>query len=75
MQGQNTSDSKVVSLFANRGKDKDKDESAKAASEDKSEGPSSFEEVMKQNQKNKERMEKERLSANKSVLRSYRIKH
>jgi len=75
MQGQNTSDSKVVSIFASRDKEKDREESGKTASEAKSEGPSSFEDVMKQNQKNKERMEKERLSANKSVLRSYRIKH
>ena len=75
MQGQNTSDSKVVSIFANREKDKSKEEQAKSASDAKSEDTPSFEEVMKQNQKNKERMEKERLSANKSVLRSYRIKH
>jgi hypothetical protein len=75
MQGQNTSDSKVVSIFANRSKDKDKEENSKSVSEAKSEENSSFEDVMKQNQKNKERMEKERLSANKSVLRSYRIKH
>jgi hypothetical protein len=75
MQGQNTSDSKVVSIFTNRNKDKDKEQDTKSASDVKSEEDPSFEEVMKQNQKNKERMEKERLSANKSVLRSYRIKH
>lgn len=34
-----------------------------------------FEETMEYNKKNKERIEKERLAANKSVLRSYRIKN
>lgn len=35
----------------------------------------SFEEVQEYNRKNEERLRKERLQANKSVLRSYRIKH
>ena len=75
MQGQNASDSKVVSIFESRNKSKSDEETAKAESAAQAEESLSFQEVMKQNQKNKERMEKERLSANKSVLRSYRIKH
>ena len=35
----------------------------------------SFEEVQEYNRKNEERLRKERLQANKGVLRSYRIKH
>ncbi len=69
MQGQDTQkQDNVVSLFTAR-------QQAKAA--DKTEAPAqteSFEDVMTRNAKNKERVEKERLSANKSVLRSYRIK-
>lgn len=76
MQGHNTADSKVVSLFESRSKSKEENaDTAQASSESKAEETPSFQDVMKQNQKNKERLERERLSANKSVLRSYRIKH
>jgi hypothetical protein len=75
MQGQNASDSKVVSIFESRNKSKSDEETPQSETAAQAENPLSFQEVMKQNQKNKERMEKERLSANKSVLRSYRIKH
>jgi hypothetical protein len=34
-----------------------------------------FEDVMTKNARNKERLAKERANANKSVLKSYRIKH
>jgi len=34
----------------------------------------SFEEIMKRNQENKERLRRERLKGNKGTLRSYRIK-
>jgi hypothetical protein len=71
MQGSNTQNENVVSLFAARNKAKESSEEVKA--EEKKE--ESFSDVMAKNMKNKERMEKERLNANKSVLRSYRIKH
>jgi hypothetical protein len=35
----------------------------------------SFEEVVKRNKENAERMKKEREKANKGVIRSYRLKH
>lgn len=72
MQGQDTQKTNVVSLFAARHKaDGDVDATANMTAEEKE----SFNDVMERNRKNKERMEKERLSANKSVLRSYRIKN
>lgn len=73
MQGSNTQNQNVVSLFAARNKAKENAEetTSEASSEDKE----SFTEVMERNMKNKERLEKERLNANKSVLRTYRIKH
>jgi hypothetical protein len=43
------------------------------ATEPKDEG--TFEDIMKRNLANKERLRQERLNANKSVLKSYRIKH
>ena len=75
MQGQDTQKTdNVVSLFANR--DKAKEASASASSTGGApEEAKGFEDVMSKNAKNKERLEKERASANKSVLRSYRIKH
>ncbi len=72
VQNQDTQQSNVVSLFQRR------DQQAQAAAsvdsaEDKKE--ESFEEVAARNKKNAERMAKERNAANKSVLRSYRIKN
>ncbi|MEZ4741156.1 MAG: hypothetical protein R3B45_01690 [Bdellovibrionota bacterium] len=39
------------------------------------EGSDPFAEAMRRNEENRKRMMKERLKANKGVLRSYRIKH
>jgi len=70
MQGQESQGPKVVSIFS-----KKDDKEIKKSASDSPENPTSFSDIMRQNQKNKERLEKERASANKSVLRSYRIKH
>ncbi len=43
--------------------------------EKKDDSELTFEEIMKRNMANKERMRQDRLKSNKSVLRSYRIKH
>jgi hypothetical protein len=59
----------VVSLFGARSK------AAELKADEKKDGEESFEEIQARNQKNKERLAKERNSANKSVLRSYRIKN
>lgn len=74
MQGQDTQKSNVVSLFNSRKKEDEtpanlQSSTASAADEE------SFADVMARNMKNQERMAKERANANKSVLRSYRIKH
>jgi hypothetical protein len=75
MQGQDTQKTdNVVSLFSNREKAKEASASESATSE-LPEDPEAFKDVMSKNAKNKERLEKERANANKSVLRSYRIKH
>lgn len=83
MQGQDSEDTKVVSILSQHKKDEtlaknrpaeqdtqDSKDIAKDLKESKD-----FLEVMRQNQKNKERIERERANANKSVLRTYRIKH
>lgn len=59
----------VVSLFGARNRVAE----VKADGDKKDE--ESFEEIQSRNLKNKERLAKERNSANKSVLRSYRIKN
>lgn len=71
MQNQDTQSSNVVSLFQRR------EQQAQAASVETAEEKKeeSFEEVAARNKKNAERMAKERNAANKSVLRSYRIKN
>lgn len=62
--------SKVINIFeAKRLKDKEKEEAKK------NEEGESFEEIMRKNEENKRRLEKERSRANKSTLRSYRIKN
>ncbi len=75
MQGQETpKQNNVVSLFAARTKadgEKDQQDAAQASSEP----PVDFENLKTKNERNKERLAKERANANKSVLRSYRIKH
>jgi hypothetical protein len=76
MQGQETQNENVISLFSARKAEAQPQAAAegeKAAEGDKP--AESFEEIMRRNQANKDRMAKERSSANKSVLRSYRIKN
>lgn len=58
----------VVNIFAKKADKKEETEEAVSGNE-------TFEEIAERNRKNKERMEKERLRDNKSVLRSYRIKN
>lgn len=64
-------EAKVVSLFANRENTKE------AKSEEAEEGTEgeTFAEIVARNMANKERLKRERNNANKSVLRSYRIKN
>lgn len=77
MQGHDTDkQSNVVSLFTVR------DKSAAKAADQADTGMASktpetpaFDDVMTKNARNQERMAKERANANKSVLKSYRIKH
>lgn len=77
MQGQESQGPKVVSIFTKKKTSEAKQEptQASASAPTSGENPPSFAELMKQNQANKERLAKERATANKSVLRSYRIKH
>lgn len=63
-----TSNSNVVSLFRAK---KSTEDNGKEEEEEEEER---FEDVMARNAKNKERMARERANANRSVLRSYRIK-
>jgi predicted HAD superfamily phosphohydrolase len=58
--------SKVINLFEAR----DKQEALEIK-----ESVENFDQVMLTNKQNEERLRKERLQANKSVLRSYRIKN
>jgi hypothetical protein len=77
MQGHDTDkQSNVVSLFTAREKPAVKS-SADATSEveEKAAESAKFEDVMTKNARNQERLAKERANANKSVLKSYRIKH
>ncbi len=71
MQGQDTPKQNVVSLFANR----DKAEANDPAQVTDAQALETFNDVMSKNAKNAERLAKERANANKSVLRSYKIKH
>ncbi len=70
MQGSETQKTNVVSLFNARDKAVDSASQAETGADDES-----FEATMERNKRNKDRIEKERLNANKSVLRSYRIKN
>ncbi|MEN9834682.1 MAG: hypothetical protein RL011_875 [Pseudomonadota bacterium] len=77
MQGHDTDkQSNVVSLFTGREKPAVKSgaESDLEAAQKAVETPD-LEDVMTKNARNQERMAKERANANKSVLKSYRIKH
>ena len=69
MQNSNTQKDNVVSLFAHRQAPKQAEEQANA---DETED---FDSTMDRNAKNAERLRRERNQANKSVLRSYRIKN
>ncbi len=60
----------VISLSAKKAEKKDPD----AKDEQLQEEAMTFEEIQARNRKNAERVAKERSQANKSVLRSYRIK-
>jgi hypothetical protein len=68
------SETKLVSIFGNH-KDKTKEASATDASPTDSKEEPSFLDAMKKNMANEERLRKERLKANQSVLKSYRIKN
>ncbi len=70
MQSQDTQSSNVVSLFQRR-----EQQAQVASSETDDKKEESFEDVAARNKKNAERLAKERNAANKSVLRSYRIKN
>lgn len=68
------SDDKVVSLSAKREK-KAEEVASDKPQEGQAPAEASFAEIQAKNEANKKRIEKERLNANKSVLRSYRIKN
>lgn len=63
--------SKVVNIFSAR--QKDTEERPEKETEETSE--TLFAETVERNKRNKDRVAAERLKANKSVLRSYRIKN
>jgi hypothetical protein len=68
--------SKLVSLFGSRKEANPDEKEVKAAeSESSSKDEPSFSDAMKKNMENEERLRKERLKANQSVLKSYRIKN
>jgi hypothetical protein len=61
---------KVVSIFSAR----KASESAANSVTQKSSNSESFEEIMRRNAENLERMRRERLQANKGVIKSYKLK-
>jgi len=67
----------IVSLFAARQEAarKAKVETTESASGENPPTSESFNDLMKKNAENEERLRKERLKANSSVLKSYRIKN
>lgn len=77
MQGHDTDkQNNVVSLFAARERPAVKSsDDATSETEQKAAEAAKFEDVMTKNARNQERLAKERANANKSVLKSYRIKH
>lgn len=68
MQGENHQGN-VVSIFGKKEKVMKSDENELELNDEE------FDSIIEKNRKNKERERRERLNANKSVLRSYRIKH
>jgi len=78
MNEQNTTNSesgKVVSLFEAKKVSQETAQPRKAVATEKPSTESSFEETIRRNNENLERLQKERLKANSSVLKSYRIKN
>jgi hypothetical protein len=70
------SQDKIVSLFAFRAKQETQKKASEAAPEATiGQRLEDFETVMMRNRSNSDRLREERLKANKSVLKSYRIKH
>ncbi len=71
------SQDKVVSLFSFKAKQAMKAENQNSLNTELAANikPEDFNSLMKKNESNSERLRKERLKANKSVLKSYRIKH
>ena len=67
-----TTESKTISLFGSR---KPADSSSAKGEQIPAESAESFFESIRKNGENAERLRKERLNANKSVLKSYRIKN
>ena len=61
----------VISIFS---KKIPKDDSLSAKTEDDADAQKLFEDIQKRNREVEERMRKERVKANRAVLRSYRIK-
>ncbi len=74
MDNQDTTEN-VVSLFKRKAAAVTTAEQKDATAEAAPQQGESFEEVMARNARNRERMAKERNTANKSVLRSYKIKN
>lgn len=67
--------SKVINIFEAKKEKKDKEiQKPKEEESDQVDFQGLFEEAIKKNEENKKRLKEERLKANKSVLRSYRIK-
>lgn len=62
----------IIDMFTNKSKDKSFEQMAK---EDDIEEGETFADIVARNMANKERIARERKNANKSVLRSYRIKN
>lgn len=70
-----TEKTNVTSIFAKRQEKNAEKEAESKPEKTQDEIDAEIKASMERNAKNKERIEKERLNANKSVLRSYRIKN
>jgi hypothetical protein len=71
MQTQKDDENKVVSLFDRQKATKESSETTEAPKQESFD----FEEIMRRNTENKNRMQKERSKSNRGVIRSYRLKH
>jgi hypothetical protein len=65
-----TSDEKIVSL-----KDFKKNQEKQDDATEKQETQAGFDEIIRKNKENQERVKREREKSNKGVIRSYRLKH